>query len=218
MINLYREPSAWRKVTLAHRRCRAVLTLGRTLLILGAGIAFTSARTSAAPILVYTETILATGVFQYDFTAKNSLNLAAYNLYDVIFSFPDVPTVIAVPAGWNFLESGNFVEAFSLYIGAPPTGTDLPSGAMLDGFLFQTDTRADIPFAATFSNVNDDFDQLVIRGISTPIETALEPSTFILSLIGMGMAAGAGFRTFEKKLQNRYVRLRETSEFTRISS
>ena len=156
---------------------------------IGAAFLTISTRISATPLIVYTEKTVAPGSFEYEYTAQNSLtspSFSNYNLYDIVFSFPDTPSVIAVPAGWDFQNLGNSVEVSSLFIGAPPIGTDLPPGNSLEGFIFETDVDAPAQFIATFSNPNDAFSPLSISGVA---EFVPESGTGCLGLIGIALAS-----------------------------
>src|SRR5438094_2343538 len=94
---------------------------------------------AAAPhaSLVYVETALSGGDFQYDYTLSNLSNAVAdagFDIFDVVLLHPAATfSVIALPPGWDAIAGLQLAESFSLNSGMPPSGTDLPPGTVLSG-------------------------------------------------------------------------------------
>jgi len=156
--------------------------------------------------LTYSETLLAGGLWEYDYTLFNTSDPVAdagYDLYDLFISFdPSAAfSVAAMPLGWDWIGDAGFVDVFSLNPGAAPTGADIGPGSFLSAFNFIFDQRiGPIPFDATLANPNDIDNPVVYSGTSRPASPASQvPEPSAIMLISMGLV---GVGLVRKRFRN----------------
>ncbi len=110
--------------------------------------------TSSANI-VYNETDLGGGLWQYDYTFYNTSTNNEY-LYSMYLDFDREATVdwLSIPSGWSSTLWGHtpadtyFLDTFST-----ASGYDIAAGSSLNGFSFTIDYQAgDIPYNAYFDD------------------------------------------------------------------
>jgi hypothetical protein len=154
----------------------------------------------AAPIarLQYTETALADGLFQYDYTLFNladasSASDAGLDIWDVFLTFSDADTLVssALPPGWSEIAGIGFFDATSQQPGASPLGTDLSPGESLTGFRLVFDAAVgSLPFTATFANPLGPEPNVGYDGTAVAAETpAPVPEPASILLLGTGLVA-----------------------------
>jgi hypothetical protein len=137
---------------------------------------------------IYQETVIAPGIWQYDYTLLNTSNPITdlgVDLYDVLLTFDLTKTsaTLSLPTGWDVTSGAGFIEVTSQNPGIPPGGTDIPAGSALNGFSFLFDYQAgNLPFEATFMNPNPNGDPFIYTGTTAPVP---EPATFILLSSGL---------------------------------
>jgi hypothetical protein len=138
---------------------------------------------TAAPVVTYTETSLPFGI-EYDYTVTNPLDSvtdAGSDLYDIIFTFTSIPTLVLVPLGWDFSQADMTVQAFSLQVGPPPIGTDVPPGSSLAGFTFLfPEAVGPVNFSTSLINPGNPDAPVVLTGTATPAAPIPEPNTVLL--------------------------------------
>lgn len=143
----------------------------------------------AAPILLYSETVAGPGLWEYEYTVINNLDpiaQAGFDLYGVSFDFPVPPFVLLLPPGWDYVQIGSTVDAFSVVPGPLPAGSDVGPGQSLGGFVFTLDQQiGGVPFTYTFANPDDPGQPLLLSGTSTAIP---EPSSAVLVISAIGIS------------------------------
>jgi hypothetical protein len=170
------------------------------MLAIFCGVAFATPSVS----ITYTETSLAGGLWQYDYTIFNTsdpINDVDYNLYDVFFTFDPskTTTVVSLPTGWENMSDIGFADTFSLNPGVAPVGTDIGPGASLSGFVFQFDYEVGpLAFDALLFNPLDEANPFVFSGTSAAAATSV-PEPSVLMLLGSGIAGLAVIRRRFKK-------------------
>ena len=145
---------------------------------------------------IYDETDLGTGMWQYDYTLKNTSDPildAGFDLYDVFFNYDFTASfsVLSLPTDWILIDGSGFGQSFSTLPGTAPFGADIAPGESLSGFSFLFDYQAgSLAYEATFVNP-EDFDPIVEGGNSIPAAAPVpEPGTFFLlatSLVGLAV-------------------------------
>jgi len=129
------------------QRSRLIRVSGIALCLVLTGVG--ARRASAIPLvdIRYVETDASGGSFRYLYTLFNRsdpVTDAGMNLFDVLLSFDPIQegSVLALPAGWDSISGAGFIELFSVEIGAPPDGSDIPPGGFLSGFVLEFNYRA----------------------------------------------------------------------------
>lgn len=134
--------------------------------------------------LVYQETDIGGGQWQYDYTLFN-LSGPGYNLYDVFFLVDSSVTmsIEAFAPDWDGFGGAGFGEIFSL-----DPGSDILPGASLGGFRFIFDSRVgNIFFEALFTEPTGLEAPLIVPGVTAPAGAPVpEPSTLLM--VGAGLS------------------------------
>jgi len=141
--------------------------------------------------MLYTETDLGGGTWQYDYTFYNSSD-ATESLYSVFFYFAQSTTFnwVNIPSGWDSTLSG-FTPINTTLADTYSTGLayDIGAGNSLGLFSFTVDNQiGDISYDAYLSGDN------VVSGTTT-----LVPEPISLTLFVMGAGVLAGRRYLRKK-------------------
>jgi hypothetical protein len=165
---------------------------------IAAGLFILSSAAFAAPgaNLLYNETDLGGGLWQYDYTFYNTSTNSEY-LYNVDLLFDQTATVtgLPLPTGWNSTvwegeNETDFIVTFS-------TGSsyDIAAGSFLSGFSFTID------YLAGDTSYNAYFDDYIGGTYNTSGFTSIvpEPVSSILFAIG---GSTLGFRRYWKKRRN----------------
>ena len=167
--------------------------------LLGLIAIFTPATASAVPIaeILYTETDLGDGFWQYDYTVFNKSDPAndeGVNLYEVTFWFNSAIELmkVSVPDDWDSIydniSAPGYLLTFSMVPEIPPIGADIAPGAFLSGFVFRFDEQVgDLAFNVLLANPSDSSNPLTDSGTTVPVP---EPATILLLAAGIG---GLGF-------------------------
>ncbi|MEW6599842.1 MAG: PEP-CTERM sorting domain-containing protein [Nitrospirota bacterium] len=139
------------------------------------------AMASSGASILYSETNIGGGLWQYDYTFNNTSDAGEY-LFSVFFTFAQDTsfTKIALPAGWDgILWDGNtWTTSFTDTYSTDPL-YDIAAGNSLGGFSFKVDYRAgNIAYDAYFS------DDSIVSGTTAPV--APEPVSSILFAVGGG--------------------------------
>jgi len=158
--------------------------------------------TPSAQVL-YSETPLGGGLWEYDYTFYNTSDPiadAGYDLYDLFLNVSPAVTLsnILSATNWDFIsDSSTFIDWSSTMPGEPPIGSDIAPGTSLSGFSLTSDTQlASLSFDATLSNPNDPINPVVFPGTTALVP---EPSTLILVGSGLIGLTGYGRKKFCKK-------------------
>jgi hypothetical protein len=126
----------------------AVVVMG---LLLGAGA---SHAVSPSASIMYTETNLGGGSWQYDYLFTNTSDPGS-SLYKIFLFFDHSASVTGspLPTGWFGIPwEGSNTTSFLQTMSLSPS-TDVAPGSSLSGFSFTVDYRAgDLPFTAEFDN------------------------------------------------------------------
>lgn len=147
---------------------------------------------------LYTEADLGGGLWQYDYTIYNTTNTieGSYNIFEIglyLDNFYDFQG-ISLPSGWDGtpalwtdLSNTDFIDAYSLNLGVPPVGTDIPPGSSLSGFSFNINYHAgDLLFDVYFTNPSDVNNPEYYAGTTrSQISPVPEPGTLLL--VGAGL-------------------------------
>lgn len=134
----------------------------------------------------YVETDAGGGAFRYEYTLFNRsspVTEAGMNLFDVLLSFEPLQegSVLALPAGWDSISGAGFIELFSVEIGEPPEGSDIPPGGFLSGFVLEFNYRAGpLAFDALLTNPQDSSVPIQAPGTTAAVP---EPSSALLMLL-----------------------------------
>ncbi len=142
--------------------------------------------TPSASIL-YNETALGGGWWQYDYTVNNTSDAGEY-FYSMFLDFSSTSNEegLALPSGWDgTVWMGTNTTAYvDTYSTAP--GNDLAAGSSLSGFSFKVDYQAgSLPYTAYFSDHADPENTYTTTGVTAP-----EPISSILFLAGGAVLAG----------------------------
>jgi len=167
------------------KKLLAAAILAASLLMLSS-MAFASAGAS----ILYQETDLGTGLWQYDYTFNNTSD-AGESLYSVYLYFTQQASVTGspLPTGWDgtVWAGTNTTDVIDTFSTDP--GYDILANSSLNGFSFTIDHQAgNIAYDAYFSGDN------VVSGTTAPIVP--EPVSSILFLTGGAVFGG---RTYWKK-------------------
>ena len=146
--------------------------------------------------IVYNERELEGGVWQYDYTFKNSSDDGEY-LYSVILQFDQTlsTTGALLPIGWNYTVWEGVNSSAFLYAMSSNSGNDIAPDKSMSGFSFTVNNRiGDIQFSAEFDNHSGNYS--AVSGTSTVAPPILpEPISSVLFLLGGStLAAGNWFR------------------------
>lgn len=165
-----------------------MITLFTICLLLGTSL---TALGSPSASMLYTETDLGGGTWQYDYTFYNSSD-ATESLYSVFFYFAQSTTFnwVNIPSGWDSTLSG-FTPINTTLADTYSTGLayDIGAGNSLGLFSFTVDNQiGDISYDAYLSGDN------VVSGTTT-----LVPEPISLTLFVMGAGVLAGRRYLRKK-------------------
>lgn len=165
-------------ITYLVKRCGSLtLCLGSSLGLL-----------SGATVISYTERDLGENLFVDDYVIENGFDpftQSGFNLFEVTFKFPLPANVLAVPAGWDFVQNSSALDVFSTNSGNSPLGTDIGPGQALSGFSFLFIGRVGpVNFTASFSDPTRGGEPFVQNG-ATVMTNVPEPC----NLAALGFAA-----------------------------
>ncbi len=144
--------------------------------------------------IVYNESEVEAGVWQYDYEFKNSSDDGEY-LYSVILQFDQTlsTTGAPLPTGWNYtiwegVNSSAFLDAMS-----SSSGNDIAPDNSMSGFSFTVNNRiGDIQFSAEFNDHSGNFSTFsgttAVAAVIVP-----EPISSLLFLAGGTTLAARGW-------------------------
>jgi hypothetical protein len=140
----------------------------------------------ASAFATYSTASLGGGLFQYDFAINNaSGTIPTSGLLieggNSLFAL-DTSSAIGAPAGWEFLSPLPPFDDLLSYFSLSPA-TDIPVGASLDGFTFQSPTNPETLIEVDGILVGSNSSQIPFR--ITPEPATLYPLGTVL--IGVGM-------------------------------
>lgn len=146
--------------------------------------------TSSADIL-YLETDLGNGMWQYDYTFGNTSTAGEY-LYSVFLDLDHTAGVTGspLPADWAGIvwEGSNNTPTLDTFSLSP--ASDIAAGSSLGGFSFTVDYQAgNIPYTAYFTNHENSFGMESGTTSGTQVPVAPEPISSILFLSGGAVMA-----------------------------
>lgn len=132
--------------------------------------------------IVYNETNLGNGSWQYDYIFHN-FSTAGESLYSVWFDFAQTSTVTGspLPTGWDGTvwegtNNTDYIDSFSTSSALPDY--DIAAGSSLGGFSFTIDYRAgDIPYTAYFDTESG---SSYISGTTIIVPEPISSSLFII--------------------------------------
>lgn len=183
------------------------LLIATGILVVSILLASSVAWAKASADLVYIETPLTEGWYQYDYTAYNT-STAGEALWDIGFWYnPDAAfiatfTWLSIPTGWTLAAYSDtrVEEVWSTdVLNTPYTRLyTVPAGGSLSGFNFEIDRRlGDIEFDAYFlTSTNANVSSGGITHGTTVVPIVPEPISSILFLSGGAMLT---VRTYLKK-------------------
>lgn len=159
-------------------------------------LVFSTAGAIPSADLVYVETDIGGGWYQYDYTAYNTSD-AGESLFDIGFWFDEAATFVwlNLPTGWD--EGGPFMLGFEE---TWSTGIlyDIAAGDSLSGYSFQIDYLAgDMEFDAFFDDGMGGL--LYYTGVTREGDTPVIPEPSTLLLLGSGLTAIGYLRKKRKK-------------------
>src|SRR5260370_1395581 len=155
-----KEPNPMRKVTLRVAGCAVVLIL-------------TICPSINAATVTLSMTNVGGGLFQYAFTINGLLVEGGNTVFGL-----DLSSTISAPAGWDFLAPLPPFDDLLSYFSLTST-TDVPIGASLDGFTFQSGTDPTSISSVTVVLVGNDSSHF-------PITLTPEPAPWTMVFLASG--------------------------------
>ncbi len=152
---------------------------------------------STGASIMYQETSLGEGLWQYDYTFHNTSDASEY-LYGVFLSFGQVVNVTdsSLATGWSGAVWGNNGSTSFLDAMSTSYSSDIAAGDSRGGFTYTADFQlGSVPFIATFDDQSGN--RSSITGTTVPVVP--EPLSMILFVAGGSTLALS--RRFRKKNQ-----------------
>ncbi|RNC65604.1 MAG: hypothetical protein ED859_17450 [Desulfuromonadales bacterium] len=121
----------------------------------------------------YTETLLQSGNWKYEFKVWNTSLTSGQDLYDLTFNIDPqkAGTVQTLPSGWEYFSGSGFIEAFSTIPGnASSGGTDIAPGTYSNNFVLEFNYHPEsIGFTALLVNPKNPYEPIMDSGATTPM-------------------------------------------------